>query len=171
MSDDSNGGDYHQNNRVENSKHTVSHTAVAEIPTQLIAPRIVFALDGYVNSQWGKLSQTNMNEITAKLIALQHSPEVYASYDIDLLTGLNQESMVNGGSRTVIGNASSISTPFILHDQDTQYHVAAFFDDAGLCHILSIWPFNEFDRNGQAYNRKPESVMSKIQSLYEALRY
>ena len=99
----------------------------------------------------------------------QHYPKNYFSYDIELLTSLDRSSTVNGSVSTAAGQTGSVNTPFILHDHDTKCHVAAFVSSEGLCHVLSVWPFDESDSNGQVYNRKPESVMSKVESLYEAL--
>ncbi|AAV83446.1 MULTISPECIES: hypothetical protein [Idiomarina] len=150
-------------------KNIVGSNIPKELDTHLETPRIVFVRDKHVNSSWQKVLPTAKNDITAKLIGLQHYPENYLSYDIDLLTSLDRSSTVNGSVITAAGQTGSINTPFILHDHDTQYHVAAFVSSEGLCHVLSVWPFDVSDNNGQVHNRKPESVMSKVESLYEAL--
>lgn len=168
---DSSNEDSHQVFRVYKSqdKNIVDSNIPEELDTHLETPRIVFVRDKHVNSSWQKLLPTTKNDITAKLIALQHYPKNYFSYDIELLTSLDRSSAVNGSVSTAAGQIGSVNTPFILHDHDTKCHVAAFVNSEGLCHVLSVWPFDESDSNGQVNNRKPESVMSKVESLYEAL--
>lgn len=128
---------------------------------------IIVSEDPYVKGLWNKITDDQRYDAFAKLTSLLNGGVSRSNFDLDVLEKLNEYGAVSGGdARTKRHHGLT----FILHDEASRLHICALLKNDE-CIILSVWEFDQSDIHGKGGNRKPESKMPMIESLYKAYMY